>query len=487
MSKPIVSFCIATYQRYELLNELIQEILSVESDEFEVVICDNQSEDGSIEKIKEIKDGRLKIFINEINVGSSLNVHESLDKGNGEYLFYINDRDNVDKFKINKLIEILKCLKKENVAFGKCVPVQNAIEPYQIFESGKDALVIFACKLEHPTGYFFRRDKWRGMKNKRYFFENQKYGNYPITQVAAILARSQKGALIYGDVCDWYRRRINFSVVKSGYYSDRADKRLFYFPEVLSEELRIAYYFLKKIGVSEEIMNEILLERYKLYITFCVTDYKTMISDPANTVHYNFYPPQDFWHVFKTSLINGKKIWINTSRLVKNKQIRSLINEITCKEYADYFQTVYRDVFGYRLKKVQEMRKKDFEVSKREEYLRTYEKWVNMLLKKKRISEYLLANNYCHVSIYGMGRIGKQLFQELQDAGIYVDYIIDQNLSKSNPNYKNVPCYKLSSDLPYVDIIIVTISNEAKEILLELNKRVSWQAKSINDLLFVIE
>lgn len=483
MDMPIVSFCIATYQRYEVLNELIQEILSVDTDEIEVVVCDNKSEDGSIEKISKIEDGRLKIFINETNVGSSLNVHESLDKGNGEYLFYVNDRDNVDKFKINKLIEILKCLKKEDVAFAKCLNVKNEIEPYRIYEGGKDALVMFACKVDHPTGYIFRRDKWHEIQNRRRYFEDQKYGDYPITEICAILAKNQKGALVYGDICDWNRRRIDFSKVKSGYYNNRIDKRLWFTPEVLYRELKIGYYFLKKIEVSEEIRNQILVERYKVYLYWCVSGYKTMISDPANTDHYNFYPLQDFWHVFMTSILNGKKLWFNTSSLINDKQTSSLINEITRKEYASYFQIVYKDKFCHGVNKKSA---KDTEIFNREEVLKTYERWVNELLKNKMISEYLLENNYCHVAIYGMGRIGKQLFKEFQLTEIYVDYVIDRNMSKSCLYYENVPCYNLSPNLPYVDVIIVTVSSEAEKILIELRDKVKWKAISINDILFVM-
>ena len=487
MKIPIVSFCIATYQRYEILNELIQEILSVDTDEIEVVVCDNKSEDGSIEKIKDIKDRRLKVYINERNIGSSLNVYESLNKGNGEYLFYVNDRDNVDKFKIKKLIEILKCLKKEEVAFGKCMELQNEMEPYRIYKGGKEALVMFACKVEHPSGYIFRRDEWRKIKNKRRYFENQKYGNYPITQVAAILAQSQKGALIYGDICDLNRRRIDFSVVKSGYYNDRSDKRLWFTPEVLFEELKIAYYFLKKIGVAEEIRDQILLERYKEYLYLCVTRYKDMISDASNTSHYNFYPAQDFKNVFTTSIINGKKIWSNTRSLIRDKKMRFLFNEITKKEYINYFRIIYRDNFYCKLTKGQERIQRDLELFKREEALKTYERWVNVLIKKKMISEYLLANNYCHVAVYGMGRIGKQLFKELQEAGVGVDYVIDQKLSKSCQLYKDVPCYNPSYNLPYVDIIIITISSETEKIVMDLRDKVKWQVKTIHDILFVVE
>ena len=122
VDKAVVSFCIATFQRYNLLAELVREILSVDSDKIEVAICDDHSQDDSIERIRQIQDPRLKIFVNDNNIGSLPNICEALDKGEGEYLFYVNDRDNVDPFKIKALVEILECLKKDDVAFAKCIP-----------------------------------------------------------------------------------------------------------------------------------------------------------------------------------------------------------------------------------------------------------------------------------------------------------------------------------------------------------------------------
>ena len=61
MDKVIVSFCIAAFRRYHELNELIQEILAVKSDKIEVIVCDNRSSDGSVEKLEKIVDDRLKL------------------------------------------------------------------------------------------------------------------------------------------------------------------------------------------------------------------------------------------------------------------------------------------------------------------------------------------------------------------------------------------------------------------------------------------
>ena len=107
MDRPILSICIATYQRYEVLKELLNEILSVESDEYEIIVCDDHSTDGSFEKIKKMEDKRLKVISNSVNVGSVENVYRLLNHGSGIYLMYLNDRDNIDPLKLPKLLSIL--------------------------------------------------------------------------------------------------------------------------------------------------------------------------------------------------------------------------------------------------------------------------------------------------------------------------------------------------------------------------------------------
>lgn len=486
---PIVSFCIATFQRYEILKEMIQEILSVKTDKIEIVVCDNQSQDGSVEKLKKIKDSRLKVYVNEENVGSALNVHDSLDRGIGKYLFYANDRDNIDFFKVNKLIEILEELEKESVAFARCYGAYNNVEKYQIFNKGKDAMIQFACRIDHPTGYIFKRDIWKRIKNRRSLFENQNYGDYPITQVCAIMAKQYKGALIYGDICDLKRQRIDFSKEKSRYYEKRKDKRLWYTPDVIFREIKIGQKFLKKNGIKKDTRHQIMIDRYTEYLSWCVTEYKNKITDPVCTTHYNIYPHQDFFHVFIASILNGIKLWIKILLLcfAEDKQLISEINKITLKEYVNYFKHVLKDELYLKGKKTKKIEEKNYEIVKREHILDIYESWINALIDEKRISEYFLKHGYYHVAIYGMGRIGKQLYREFQNANITVDFIIDQKMSKWTQYYENIPCLNIESEFPCTDIIIVTVSMDVDEIINNLRKKVREPIKSMNDILFVLE
>lgn len=320
MGNIVVSFCIATFQRYEILMELVMEVLSVANDKFEVVICDNYSLDGSFEKIRKIKDDRVKIFRNEENLGSLANFCRALNHGIGQYLFYINDRDNVDAFKITKLISILEQIKKENVAFAVCSETVNLEDDYKIFHAGKEAILEFSCKIGHPTGYIFRRDIWHKINNRTLLFEKQCYGDYPYTQVCAIMAKRYNGAYIFGDICDTRRERIDFSKIKSGYYQGRRDKRLWYSPEVQWRELFIANKFLKKIHIDEDVLNEMLIRRYKKYLYREVIEYKDIISKPLNTSHYNLKISQNpFWVIWK-SFTNGIYLWRRMLRFCIDNQ-----------------------------------------------------------------------------------------------------------------------------------------------------------------------
>lgn len=486
--QPIVSFCIATFRRYEILKELIEEILSVRSDKIEVVVCDNNSQDGSIEKIRKIKDSRLRIYVNEINLGSSLNIYESLDKGNGEYLFYTNDRDNVDSFKVEKLVEILEALKKDDVAFAKCHVTGGNTEKYHVFDAGKDALLQFSCRIDHPTGYIFRKKIWKKINNRRKLFENQSYGDYPITQICAIMAKRYKGALIYGDICDLQRSRINFSREKSRYYEGRKDKRLWYTPEVIFREIKTGQKFLKKIGVEEEIRKQILVNRYSEYLGWCVSGYKDKIKDPVCTVHYNYYPRQDFFHVFTASILNGIKLWNKMLFwcMTENRKSVSQINNILQAEYLQYFRYILGSRLHVKMTAVK-LKQKDDEITKREAVLNIYENWVDALISGKGISEYLVKSGYCQVAIYGMGRIGRHLYKEFRDSDVCVNFVIDQKLSRQARYYGDVPCLDSGMDFPYTELIIVTVASEANQIIDELRKKVTVPIRTIDDILFVLE
>lgn len=349
MNNILVSFCIATFQRYEILRELIMEILSVDSERFEVVICDDCSMDDSLQKLRKIEDRRLKFFVNTMNVGSSQNIYESLEWGVGKYLFYVNDRDNVDSFKIKKLLSLLDELGEMDVAFIKCINQQYLNAKYQIYASGEEALLEFACRVDHPTGYIFLRDVWKRLKYRKILFEKQYYGDYPITMICAMMALKYSGAYIYGDVCDVERKRIDFAKVKSGYYLKRKDKRVWYSPGVQWRELLIADRFLRKISVEEALIDKVLYQRYKEYLRRVTIQYKETISESFNTLHYNLHVPHNPVAIHTKAILNGLYMWRNMRSFCKYENKRDLItrvNQVTRENFHEHIRNIYKDLLN---------------------------------------------------------------------------------------------------------------------------------------------
>lgn len=314
MSKKIVSFCISSYKRYDILKELVLELLSVDSDKFNVIINDDCSEDGTIEKVSQIKDDRLKVYVNKKNVGGPMNICNTLDRGDGKYIFYINERDNVDSSKVKKLIAILEQMEEKNVAFALCNDDVNSSKDYLIYGPGEEAMLEFACRIIHPTGVIFNRSIWHKISKRYLFFEKECYGDYGLTLVSAIIARRYNCAWIYGDICEKKRKRIDFFKEKSRYYIKKKDQRIWYFPEVQWRELMIAYRFLKKLNIKEECLEKILRYRYKEYLYRIVVQYKDILLDPENTVHYDINTHQHFLLIKLKSIENGFFLWIRMNR-----------------------------------------------------------------------------------------------------------------------------------------------------------------------------
>lgn len=111
---------------------------------------------------------------------------------------------------------------------------------------------------------------------------------------------------------------------------------------------------------------------------------------------------------------------------------------------------------------------KDKILHKQESGLEVYKAWIQLYQRNERIEDYLLANDCHSVAIYGLGRIGENLFEELSKSKITIDYVIDKSVSVSKGSYQSVLCYNPDAVLPKTDIIIITVPGEADEIAIHL-------------------
>jgi len=154
--RPIVSFCIPTFNRAEKIYALILEILSYSDNDIEVVVLDNCSTDSTKNKLLTISDKRFSFYENEINIGGKDNCLKVLTLGIGEYVCLCLDKDFINHNYIKDLITFIKF--NPEVVVGFCSLNIEKIDEAIVYEKGIESVNNIAYLSKHPSGNFYRND-----------------------------------------------------------------------------------------------------------------------------------------------------------------------------------------------------------------------------------------------------------------------------------------------------------------------------------------
>lgn len=100
-----------------------------------------------------------------------------------------------------------------------------------------------------------------------------------------------------------------------------------------------------------------------------------------------------------------------------------------------------------------------YDVQKYKTFVEYYDKWLYLERRKQfKICEYLNKMQVWSVAVYGLGILGKQLYEQLHDSTVRLCYGIDRYVGRYGENF---PIYRPESDdWPDADAIIVTAYDE---------------------------
>lgn len=126
----------------------------------------------------------------------------------------------------------------------------------------------------------------------------------------------------------------------------------------------------------------------------------------------------------------------------------------------------------------QVFKKKEQERKKFQSFFKVMDQWMKCMEDEKEIASFFLQNDYHRVAIYGMGMLGKHLFQQIKEH-ISVEYFIDR--AAKLKDYE-IPIYNLEDALPQVDVVIVTIVNEFDEIAAKLQGKTDAPIISLTEV-----
>jgi glycosyltransferase involved in cell wall biosynthesis len=97
---PLVSFIIPSYNYERFIGQAIQSILRQTVQDFEIVVVDDASRDSSCSVVNSFCDHRIRLFVNETNMGRTRTYNRGFQLSGGEYINYLDADDWIEPQKI---------------------------------------------------------------------------------------------------------------------------------------------------------------------------------------------------------------------------------------------------------------------------------------------------------------------------------------------------------------------------------------------------
>ena len=102
-----VSIIVPVYNASEYLSRSIKSLINQSYENLEIILIDDCSTDNSKEIIKKyaLKDTRIKPFYSEVNQGVSKTRNIGLKSLSGDYVFFMDSDDSINKDTIKIMVE----------------------------------------------------------------------------------------------------------------------------------------------------------------------------------------------------------------------------------------------------------------------------------------------------------------------------------------------------------------------------------------------
>jgi GT2 family glycosyltransferase len=110
---PELSIVLLNFDRLELTRKTVKNILqTVEGVDFELILVDNNSTDGTREYLQQLKDSRVRLILNDINLYFGGGLNSGLDECKGDFVLLTQNDMTFGPHSIRNLIDLHKLLPK---------------------------------------------------------------------------------------------------------------------------------------------------------------------------------------------------------------------------------------------------------------------------------------------------------------------------------------------------------------------------------------
>jgi glycosyltransferase involved in cell wall biosynthesis len=106
--QPLVSIIVASYNYGRYIGRTLQSILDQTIQDFEIIVVDDASTDDSQEIVRSFGDARIRLFVNEKNIGVVATYNRAVSLAQGEFLAYCDSDDWIEPRKIEEQIAYIR-------------------------------------------------------------------------------------------------------------------------------------------------------------------------------------------------------------------------------------------------------------------------------------------------------------------------------------------------------------------------------------------
>ena len=130
MNQPLVSVLMTAYNREKYIGEAIESVMASTYQHWELIIVDDSSTDRTVEIARsyEAKDSRIKVYVNENNLGDYPNRNRAASYASGKYLKYVDADDMIYPYGLEQLVFYMEQFPE--AGYGLCSLAQDKAHKY---------------------------------------------------------------------------------------------------------------------------------------------------------------------------------------------------------------------------------------------------------------------------------------------------------------------------------------------------------------------
>jgi glycosyltransferase involved in cell wall biosynthesis len=202
MTRCKVSILTTVYNRDKYLAACIDSVLASSYQDWELIIVDDVSSDGSVSiaRAYEQKDARIKVYVNQTNLGDYPNRNKAASYAKGKYLKYLDADDIIYPHGLEVMVHTMEQFPEAGLGISQ--KVVEDVKPYPFLMDPKETFTREFLKRGvlglGPTGTIVRRDafeKLGGFTGTRYIGDTELW--YKIALVYPVV--KWKRNLYFGD------------------------------------------------------------------------------------------------------------------------------------------------------------------------------------------------------------------------------------------------------------------------------------------------